>query len=127
MAAMVKSALELAEDYLAAWKRQDIDGMSGVLHPGVHLESQASDVTSADGFSGLREMTLPISTEIRRDAGLSAGDHAMLACNFDLRPQASVTGTAGLISFEDDLIRNVEHFFAKRPFGRLQCSKAGHS
>jgi SnoaL-like domain len=107
---------EIAEDYLAAWKRKDVDAIARILHPDVHLKSPLADVTGRESFVMMvRKIFLELEDVIVR-ARFASEAEAMIVYDFVLKQPIGVTRTANLMTFEGGLIRSVELFFDARPF-----------
>jgi hypothetical protein len=116
MSTAVIHTLDVAEEYLAAWKRKDIEGIAKLVHPEIHLKSPVADVTGRESFLITCQKIFPILTDVRIHAKFASETRAMMTYDFALHEPLGVTRTANLMTFERRLIRSVELFFDARPF-----------
>lgn len=108
--------LEIAQEYLAAWKRKDADGIARLVHPDVHLKSPVADLRGRGAFQAMCEKILPQLDNVIVRAKFATETQAMLVYDFVLKEPIGVTRTANLMTFEGELIRSVELFFDARAF-----------
>jgi hypothetical protein len=110
--------VDIAKEYLAAWKRKDADGIARLVHPEVRLKSPVADLTGREVFLAMCRKIFPILEDVSIRAKFASETQAMLVYDFVLKSPIGVTRTANLMTFEGELIRSVELFFDARPFER---------
>lgn len=114
--AVMPALLSLAEEYLDAWKRKDLQGISRLVHPEIDLKSPLVEVSGRDAFLGTCEKILPMLLDVRIHAKFASQTQAMMVYDFVLKEPIGTTRTANLMTFEKHLIRSVELLFDARPF-----------
>jgi hypothetical protein len=108
--------VDIAREYLAAWKRKDADGIAKLIHPEVHLKSPVADLTGREMFLTMCRKIFPMLEDVSVRAKFASETQAMLVYDFVLQSPIGVTRTANLMTFEGELIRSVELFFDARSF-----------
>jgi hypothetical protein len=116
MPGAVMHTLEIVEEYLAAWKRKDADGIARLLHPDVHLKSPITDSEGRESFLVMCRKAFPRLEDIVIRAKFASETQAITVYDFVLNEPIGLTRTANLMTFEGELIRSVELFFDARPF-----------
>jgi len=116
MSTAVVHTLEIAEEYLTAWKHKDVDAIAGLLHPDVHLKSPVADLKGREPFLMMCRKIFSELEDVTVRARFATETQAMLVYDFALKAPIGITRTANLMTFEGELIRTVELFFDARPF-----------
>jgi hypothetical protein len=116
MSSTVVHTIEVAQEYLAAWKRKDADAIARLVHPDVRLKSPIAGLSGREPFLMMCRKIFPMLEGVIVRAAFSSETQAMLVYDFVLKEPIGVTRTANLMTFEGDLIRSVELFFDARPF-----------
>jgi SnoaL-like domain len=116
MSTAVVHTLEIAQEYLAAWKRKDAVAISRLLHPDVHLNSPVAELTGREPFLMMCRKIFAELEDVNVRAMFASDTQAMLVYDFVLKKPIGVTRTANLMTFEGEMIRSVELFFDARPF-----------
>jgi hypothetical protein len=116
MPGAVMHTVEIAEEYLAAWKRKDAGGIAKLLHSDVHLESPIADLKGRETFLATCRKIFPRLKDVVVRARFASEKQAMLVYDFVLKEPIGVTRTANLMTFDGELIRSIELFFDAMPF-----------
>jgi hypothetical protein len=116
MPGAVMHTVEIAEEYLAVWKRKDAGGIAKLLHSGVHLKSPIADLKGCEAFLATCGKIFPHLEDVVVRARFASEKQAMLVYDFVLKEPIGVTRTANLMTFQGELIRSIELFFDARPF-----------
>jgi ketosteroid isomerase-like protein len=114
--------LTLAESYLAAWQKKDLEGIGKHLHPDVHFKAPMSETTGKQAFLAASQRIFPILLSLAVRYSFASGDRVVAIYDFNCAAPIGVCRTAELITFQDGLISDVELFFDARPFAQLAKS-----
>ena len=121
--AIMPALLSLAEEYLDAWKRKDLQAIGALVHPQIRLTSPVTEVTGKDAFLATCEKIFPLLLDVQIHAKFSSQTQAMMVYDFVLKEPIGTTRTANLMTFENHLIRSVELLFDARAFERSAQAK----
>jgi hypothetical protein len=116
MPSAVMHSVEIVQQYLAAWKRKDADGIAKLLHPAVRLKSPVADLRGREAFLAMCRKIFPQLEDVIVRAKFATKEQAMAVYDFVLKEPIGATRTANLITFDGELIRSVELFFDARRF-----------
>jgi hypothetical protein len=116
MSTAVIHTAEIAQEYLAAWKRKDAGGIARLVHPDVRLKSPIAELAGREPFLTMCRKIFPQLEDVVVRATFATETQAMIAYDFVMKAPLGLTRTANLMTFDGDLIRSVELFFDARPF-----------
>ena len=108
---MSKSNLVLAQEYLQAWDKKDVEGISKRLHPEVRFISPMAQVTGKERVLESAKRMFPMLRAVKVRSTFGAGDQVMAAYDFVCAEPIGVCRTAELLSFKEGLISGIELFF----------------
>lgn len=110
-------ALEIGEEYLAAWKRKDIKAIERLVDPMIHMKSPITEVTGRDQFLQTCEKIFASLKDVKIHARFGAENEAIFVYDFSFNPPIGVVRTANLMTLEGGKIISLELLFDARPFG----------
>jgi hypothetical protein len=115
MATSVANHLDIAEEYLAAWKHKDIHRIAKLVHCDIELTTPVAKASGSRDFLASCERIFPMLEDVRLRAKFADEHQAMLAYDFVFKPPTGVIRAANLMTFEDGVIRSIELFLDPRP------------
>lgn len=115
MIAEATTPLTIAENYIDAWIRKDIDSIAELVHPQIHLKSPMSEASGKPAFLEAAKKALEPLENVNVRAKFGSDSQAILVYDFQMKG-AGLLRNANLLTFEDGLIRSVELFFDATPF-----------
>lgn len=116
MATATAHALNIGEEYLAAWKRKDIHTIGNLVHPEIHLKSPITEVRGKQEFLKTCDNIFKMLDDVKIQAKFGSENQAIFIYEFLLKPPLGPVKTANLMTLDGDLIRSVELLFDARPF-----------
>lgn len=115
MIAEATTPLAIAEKYINAWSRRDIDSIGELVHPQIHLKSPVTEVDGKAAFLDAVKRTLEPLEQVTVRAKFGSDTQAILVYDFQMKG-AGLVRNANLMTFQDNLIQSVELFFDASPF-----------
>lgn len=115
MIAEATSPLIIAENYINAWSRKDIDAIADLVHPQIRLKSPMAESTGKEAFLEAVKKALEPLEKVNIRAKFASDAQAILVYDFQMKG-AGLVRNANLLTIEDGLIRSVELFFDASPF-----------
>lgn len=115
MIAEATSPLTIAESYIDAWSRKDINAIAKLVHPQINLKSPMTELTGKDRFLEAVKKTLEPLERVNVRAKFVSGAQAVLIYDFHMK-EVGLVRNANLMQMEDNLVRSVELFFDASPF-----------
>ena len=113
---MNKNIVAIAEAYYDAMSKRNLEEMKKYLHPEVHFLSPFKNLVGSAAFlAAIRDFTSAFSSLTVR-AKFGSGNQAMVAYDVEFPIPVGTLRTAALLTFQDDLITNIELFFDTRSF-----------
>ena len=116
---MNASASQIVNQYIAAWKNKDADGIAACVASDVHFKGPNAETTGRDPFVAASRRMFPLLQEFRIRSLFVDADRAMFAYDFVCGEPIGVCRTAELVTIKDGLIVSSEIFFDARPFEQL--------
>jgi ketosteroid isomerase-like protein len=119
---MSENTMTIAESYMAAWQRKDIEEIARHLHPQVHFKGPMAEVTGREAVVGSAQRMFPLMKEIVIQSKFASANQAIFTYDFLCAEPVGSCRTAELMTFEDGQIKSIELFFDARPFEKLARS-----
>ena len=113
------ATLDVAKQYLEAWKSKDLDAIARHVHPNIQFKGPMSELSGRESFLAACQRMFPMMVELRIRSAFESGNQAIFAYDFVCSPPIGLCRTAELLTVEDGLITSVELFFDARPFEQL--------
>ena len=92
MPTAIRHTIEIAQEYLVAWKRKDADGIAKLVHPDVHLKSPVGDLKGREPFLTTCRKIFPQLEDVVIHAKFASDKQAILVYDFVLKKPIGVTG-----------------------------------
>jgi len=115
MIAEATSPLAIAESYIDAWSRKDVDAIAKLIHPQIHLKSPMTELSGREPFLEAVRKTLEPLEKVNVRAKFASGSQAILVYDLQMT-EVGLVRNANLMLMEDNLVRSVELFFDASPF-----------
>lgn len=116
---MATNTLELAEKYLAAWQRKDLESIAMQVHPEIVLTRPRSHVAGKQAYLEAAKTILEVIKEFRVRSTFSSGNQVVFVYDLICQSPIGPCPTAELITFEPGLVASVELFYDPRPFEQI--------
>jgi hypothetical protein len=110
--------LKVAETYLTAWQRKDLQAIGEHIRPNVRFKGPMSETTGKEAFLAAAQRIFPILQSLTVRSTFASGSEVVAIYDFNCSEPIGACRTAELITFQDGLISGVELFFDARPFDR---------
>ena len=117
---MARDVSTLADAYVEAWNKKDLNAVSATLGPNVRFVGPMAQTDGKEAFLGAVKRMFPLLESINVRAKFASSDQVMLAYEFVCGAPIGSCRTAELLTFSDGLIASSEVFFDARPFARAQ-------
>jgi len=117
------SIAEITNEYLNAWKEKNTDAIAELIHPEVHFKGPMTEFEGKDQFLAACQRMFPMLREFRVRSIAALENQVIAIYDFVCIEPIGVCRTAELITFDEDLIRDVELFFDARPFEKFAQAK----
>ncbi|MDQ2680705.1 MAG: nuclear transport factor 2 family protein [Candidatus Eremiobacteraeota bacterium] len=116
---MSTDTMSIGEEYLAAWKAKDIEGIARHIHPDIHFTSPMAQTDGREAFLASSGRMFPILKDLVVRSKFASQDQAIFTYDFICADPIGTCSTAELMTFQDGKIKSVELFFDARPFEKL--------
>jgi hypothetical protein len=108
--------MNIAEDYISAINKQDIEALGKDLHPQLHFKAAMCEI---DGRQNFLEHTQKFFSSIKGleiRARFSSSRQTFFLYDLFFHNSLGLSRTANLMTFEDGMIREMELVYDPRPF-----------
>lgn len=115
---MIEKNAALAEAYYNAMNNKDLPGTARYLHPEVHFLSPFAELKGKEAVLGAIKGFISYLNNLTIRSKFEFGNQLSLVYDGDFPEPIGNVRTAALMTFQDDLIIDLELFFDARPFAK---------
>ncbi len=119
---MSENNVAIAEAYYQAMGRKDLSSMEPYLDSKIHFIGPLSEVNDKDELIKATGRLFSLFNDLTIRAKLSSGDQAMIVYDLDCPQPIGKFRVASLMTFKNNLIKQIELFYDARPFDKKSVS-----
>ena len=113
---MNANILELGEAFLNAFNEKDISKITAMVHPEIRFKSPLNEASNREGYLAVVRRLLANIKGLRIKSKFASGNQAMFAYDLNFNEPIGLVGSALLMTFEGDQIKDLEVFYDARRF-----------
>lgn len=124
---MITDTTSIGDEYLAAWKAKDIEGIARHIHPDIHFTSPMAETDGRETFLASSGRMFAILKDLVVRSRFASQEQAIYTYDFICSDPIGTCRTAELMTFQEGKIKSVELFFDARPFEKLARLRGAQS